>query len=638
MTEAARLRGGTLALVLAATSVSALWGLTARDLTGDELALGEHIGGVLAHSYMPSSPDDFSAHLPLFGVIRALFLQALPASAETLARRLPAALLVLAGAALHWWIFARDRRWGAAVVAGLAFGLHPLASFYAHDSSNYALSPLCAGLVLLGLADLRRGRTGGARWLAAGLVLGTFSDFFFAFVVTTAAAATAWIVRRDPGVRGAALTAWGAAIAIQAIPAGVFLWHISRFPASDFMAPHADAAGERVAAGTALLDHAALVVSSYFEGYHQSHEADRVLLAAAAALVALGLGRAWRGGPVARTGALLLLGILAQMLLVGFVFTATTGHFAPLGVRSHMALLAPLVVVWAAAVGEPGRGRGGAVAAVGAAALVLALGARTGWQVTHLAATRQPVAERLVEAWRDGDALVSIFRLHDRLPDGFPGASDVDPCLPAGPPPARLWLVGDPGSTWPDTIAPCDGGAPLLASGWSLTYAEHQPLPFYEWDSGSFLVGTALYRFDRAPRAVEPWPPARLEVRDPPPGRELTARWRVPGAGDDDVAVLPVTSSVSLPPFVDDADALEVAYRGSDGLTRDWLTVAPGGPGGIRITAGPASGPVVWTDAPSWTLSLAPAGRRGLLLARRALAVLAVLCAAAGMAGLGRRE
>lgn len=628
-----RARVATLTAVLAASAVSALWGLTARDLTGDEQALGEHIAGVLSHCYMPGSPADFSARLPLFGVLRALCMKAMP-EAVALARRLPAALCVIGCAAAHWWLFARERRWGAALFAGLALALHPLASFYAHDSSNYALSPLGTVFVIAGLADLRAGREAGARWLGVGLILGTFTDFFFLFVLSSAAGLTWWVTRGSIGLRRAGLRAWAVLLAVQALPAIVLIRHLTRFPAEDFVAPHADAADVRLDPLEGLADHASRITSSFFEGYHLAGEADPVLFLVALVLAGVGVVRGLRAAPPEHVGAGLLVAALGQMLLVGFVFTAVTGRFAPLAVRSHMVLLSPLVVVWAAAVGEPGRGR--TLATVGAVALLGALGVRTGHQLAHPAATRQPVADRIVDEWQEGDELVSLFSLHHHLPAGFPGRSDVDPCLPDDAEPRRLWLVGDPGSTWPDTITRCGGGEPLLSTGWALRSMEHRPLPFYEWDSGSFLVGTALYLFERGSPAAAHWPTTTLAAPDAPAGHEVSVRWRVPEGDDDDGTILPLAAAMELPAPPPGAEALELALRGPDGVARDWLVLAPAAPGSVRLTTGRAAGPVVWTDAPSLTASVLGDGSV-VSAARRALALLAAISAGVGLA-LGLRR
>jgi len=645
-------------LVLVCAATTACVGLTVRDLTGDELAATASIPGILRHIYMPEGPESFSARLPLFPVLRAICMEIV--GDGFLGRRLPAALATIAGAVALWGVLARRGRWRLGLVAGLVLALHPMASFHAHDSSNYALAALTTVCVLAGLVDLGEGRGGAAPLLATGLLLGTFSDFFFAFLGASALAVTVWLVRERRDQARSAATSWGAVVVAQAVPATVLLAHLARGPASAFVAPHADVDdAPDVGLFDALGGHLRRVGTAFFEGHVPDGDGQLALLGVAALLTTVGLVHAWRSGrPVERMAVLLFALTFGQMLLVGLVFNALTGRVAPLHPRAHMALLPLLAIVWAAAV-TASRGRW-----LAAALLLLLLGTRTGGQLADIADTHARVAERLAAEWASDDVLVTSREIAMRLPPELRAGADLGLCVPPDRLGARrIWVTGDPGATWPGRVRVCAGegeGPPVLeAAPFALRLVESRPVPAYEWGSGSFLVGTVLYLFERG-EAPQPAIPGTVRLASGATSRLGLSAVRTGHQTSDDAEPSTVEHRLGADVLVDgvpaDArrflvDPVLTAPGGTASGGAIQLELAPPEPG-FRLVLGGFPGPVVWSSGlrpPRSTTSVPGAEAPDPVLTARAVhgegpwarsvrRWTALFVAALALAGLRRRE
>ena len=644
-------------LVLVCAATTACVGLTVRDLTGDELAATASIPGILRHIYMPEGPESFSARLPLFPVLRAISMEIV--GEGFLGRRLPAALATIAGAVALWGVLARRGRGRLGLVAGLVLALHPMASFHAHDSSNYALAALTTVCVLAGLVDLEEGPPSAAPLLATGLLLGTFSDFFFAFLGASALAVTVWLVRDGRDRARAAAISWGAVVVAQAVPAAVLLTHLARGPASAFVAPHADVDdAPDIGLLEAVGGHLRRVGTAFFEGHVPDGDGQLALLGVAALLTAVGVLQGWRcGRPVERMAVLLFALTFGQMLLVGLVFNALTGRVAPLHPRAHMGLLPLLAIVWGAAV-TASRGRG-----LAAALLLLLLGTRTGGQLADIPDTHARVADRLAAEWASGDVLVTSREIAMRLPPEVRGRADLGLCVPSDRLGARrVWVTGDPGATWPGRVRVCAGegeGVPLLdAAPFGLRLVESRPVPPYEWGSGSFLVGTVLYLFERG------------EAPSPIPGTVRLAAGATSRLGLRAVRTGHQRSDDDEPSTVEHRLGADVAVDGVPAGARRFLVdpvlAAPGGTAsggaiqlelapsesGFRLVLGGFPGPVVWSsglrpprsttgahgaEAPDPVLTARAVHGEG-PWARAVRRWSALLVAALALAGLRRRE
>ena len=562
-----RMPGPVLAvpLILLAASASAFPGLEVRDMTGDEFGhLGQNVLQMLDRSIEANRPDQFSAHMPLAWIVRHLFHGLL--GDENLAIwRLHSALGCCLGALLSWWAVWRCRAPVRALAVGLLVAVNPILSFHAHDSTNYALTPLCGAILLAGLSDLGAAR-GSSRWvLVLGLLLGTANDYFFAFLSLSAFLMTPLLVRwsADPRrARALAMQVWGLVAVLVALPVFVFVKRLVEVPFSQLVYRHANAALEPMTVWQTVQVGLTDFAVSYVEGYGAGirHQVDPWVAVGPLVLLLCSLAVSLRSRDhLVRSAGWLVALSVTIILITDYVFGQvvwdaagedgpTTRDF-PSFPRTFIGLLPALAVIWVDCLLRNGR-RIGMALVVG---LFLLQALDTGRQVSAVSDTRSWAADRIEELWRPGDLVMSCLNIAHRLRDDIPLVAERRLCLPdTAEPPARILMVTFPGGWEADRVGLCwNQGFSLLDNGYRVRLSEDRFLPPHDEGTNSFLESgirlIVLERSEPDPQGpdIVPW---HLEFEPSllggTRGASVTATWFTNGDAEDETH--PFASRVRL--------------------------------------------------------------------------------------------
>lgn len=502
-----------LAAVLGVAVLCSFWGITVRDLADTELDEFSGSGpmGILRRSISPTS-GDWGAHMPLSHLIRWHVVR-LIGEQSPLAWRLHSATGAVLAAALTWWAVARQGRLALAAAAGLIVAAHPVMSFHAHESTNYALGPVLGGALLLALLAWERDRPRAGVLLGVAAVVGLFNDLFFVFPV---AFAFLWTAARAAGVgatlgevRRRFLVTWGIVAGAGLGPAVWFLVHLGRLDAEQIIGPHADPIpSESVSLLGAAWDLSLRFAGGYLGGYLDAGDRDPWTTWAPLALLVLIAVRAARDrseqGAVHRLATWMALGSFALILLVRLGFGLAFGREFTTEPRIFSALLIPLVLGWSGLCAALGR-RAGLLALGG---LLVAVAIPTARQLGNLSARDSRAAAFIVEHHRSGDLLLVNRQVRWRLPPDLV-SDDMPDCLSDASEdtlPDRIWIArpGD-GQELP-VLWTCDGAErDLLGSGrWRLRHHARWFPPAYDRRSASFLPELNLQLVERGAPSVGP--------------------------------------------------------------------------------------------------------------------------------------
>ncbi len=543
-------------IVIGAAAGAAFVGLGLRDFSGDELgSQGHNLLALFDRALSVDDPYNFSAHMPLAWAMRML-VHAVLGDDAAFTWRLHAAVGAVLGALAAWWCVARRGRPGAALAAGLIVAVNPVLSYHAHDSTNYALGPLTGAVTLAGLCDLADGRKSAALWLALGLLLGCVNDYFFGFVLVSAAILTPLLIRRSPHSavsRAAARKAWIFLGVALAVPAVVLVVRALGVSLSDVIQPHADPLATQPGLLHFLFSEPVRLAVAYQEGYDAFQVSDPWVVVPPVLLVAASVLWGLRSrDPLAFGAATLLALTVAVFMLFAAVFTTALDRLFPVYVRAFTALLPALAVVVALAL----LSRGPRVGAALIAAVVLFHGAATVAQLGSISDTQTWAADRVAAHWRTGDVLSTGLDLRFRLRDDILDFPAAVPCLPDDlEPPQRFWVVVIEGELEPGDVALCEATSTQLVRdlGYRPRLSENRFPPHYEGGTNSFIPPARLILLERsspAPGATgRPILTARFEPTLLPGTRrgEVAATWQT--ARDSwNIDVVPFDRVVPLGP------------------------------------------------------------------------------------------
>lgn len=498
-----------LAAVLGVAVLCAFWGITVRDLADTELDefAGSGPMGILRRSISPQQ-GDWGAHMPLSHLIRWHLVRWF-GEQSPLAWRLHSAIGVVGAAGLAWWAVARQGRLVLALAAGLLVALHPVASFHAHESTNYALGPFLGGLLLLALFAWDQGRPKASFLLAAAVLLGLFNDLFFVFLVGFA---FLWTAGRALGLGPPAegmkrrfLVTWGTVGLALLGPALWFLRHLLALDGEQIIGPHADPIPpENAGIVGAAWDLTTRFAGGYLGGYLDAGVWDPWLTwTPVAVLVLMGIVAARIRTPgleLLRMAAWMVLGSFGLILAVRIGFGLLFEREFTTEPRIYSAFIIPLALGWVGTCAAIGR-RAGLIAIGG---LLLAVGIPTARQLANLSDRDSRAVATIVAHHRPGDLVLANRQVRWRLPPRF-GGDDVSECAP-GPEsalPDRIWIARpEDGQRLPE-VPICDSPSyGLLASGqWQLRHHARWFPPDYDRKSASFLPELTVFLFERgAPR------------------------------------------------------------------------------------------------------------------------------------------
>tara|TARA_Y100001968_G_scaffold315353_1_gene341860 strand:- start:390 stop:2450 length:2061 start_codon:yes stop_codon:yes gene_type:complete len=487
--------------VMGAAAVSALPGLAERDMTGDEWGhLGQSVLQMLDRSIESNNPDQFSAHMPLAWLLRHAF-HSLFGDQSIVVWRLHSALGCFLAGGVAWWALFRRGRPNLALIFGLIVAVNPILSFHAHDSTNYALGPFTGALLLVGLCDLREGRS-SVRWtLPMALMLGMSNDYFFVFLVLSSLLLVPFLIRRAPDPAIAfrhALGALAVPALVFALPAALFARRLSEVPFSQMVYRHANAAERSMTAWETLSTGVTDFSLSYLNGYGSAvrHHFE-LWVNLGPLLLTLGalLFAARARDPMVRVAGALVTIAVAQILVVDYVFGQVVWDAAgedgptvrdfPNFPRTYIALMPALVLVWLASITSLGR-RLGIVLAI---CLLLVQGTAMLRHVTSVSNTRAWAVERIEELWQPGDLVMSCLKVEHRLDPRIPLVSERRLCLPDTlAAPHRIWMVSFPGGWEADRVGLCWNQAHrLLENGYRVRLSEDRFLPPHDEGTNSFL-------------------------------------------------------------------------------------------------------------------------------------------------------
>ena len=542
-------------LILLAAAASAFPGLEVRDMTGDEFGhLGQNVLQMLDRSIETNRPDQFSAHMPLAWIVRHAF-HSLLGDDNLAIWRLHSALGCCFGALLSWWAVWRRGHGLQALAVGLLVAVNPILSFHAHDSTNYAVTPLCGAILLAGLSDLGSARS-STRWvLALGLLLGTTNDYFFAFLSLSAFLMTPMLVRwsSDPKrARTLALQVWGGVALLVAVPAAIFVKRLLEVPFSQLVYRHANAALEPMTAWQTAQVGLTDFAVSYVEGYGAGirHQVDPWVAAGPLLLLFASLAVSLRSRDhlVRAAGWLVALSV-TTILVTDYVF----GHIVwdaagedgptvrdfPSFPRTYIGLLPALVVIWVDCLFRNGRRIGLALVV----ALFFLQAADTGRQVAAVSDTRSWVVDRIEKLWRPGDLVMSCLNIDHRLRDDIPLVSERRLCLPdTAEPPDRILMVSFPGGWEADQVGLCwNQSYSLLENGYRVRLSEDRFLPPHDEGTNSFLESgirlIVLERSEWVAGGAEPVPwhlEFESSILGGTQGAQVTATWFTSGDAEDE--------------------------------------------------------------------------------------------------------
>ena len=417
--------------------VLALWGLDARDLSGDEQhMLRGSLWRIAELSLDPRLP--FTGHQPLSFWLRELVL-GVAGEPRIWAWRLHSGVAHVGTALLGWHLFQSRARPGAALLAGGLLALHPILLFHAHDAGNYALSALLALAMLRGLADLVEGRRGGGLWLGGALALGALNDVYLGLVglVAVVLSLPLW---RAPARRVELRRAWllGAGIALPLV--GLLAARLVLGGEEGAVALHADPVGST--ALPALVDVPLRLLARFGGAAVWGYPAGRTLgpweigpplaLLGVAAAAMLARGRA----VLPRLAASLMLGGLGLFCVGGLVFRLGLDRGLPTEPRALIGLFPLAVVVLVGAVDRAGPRLGtvlGALLGVHTVAVALPLL----WTPGDLRSQASEVVQAGLQA---GDAVVGDGPFGWRLQRAGVSA-EVKECLDEAPLGRVWWLA-----------------------------------------------------------------------------------------------------------------------------------------------------------------------------------------------------
>ncbi len=508
----ARLAG--LAVVLGVGVLCAFSGLTVRDLGDTEFEEFSGSGplGILVRSISPT-PNDWGAHMPLSHLFRWWIVELL-GDQSPLGWRLHAAVAAVAASVLAWWAVARTGRLTLAVAAGVLVAVNPVLGFHSHESSNYSLSTLLGGVLLLALLRWERGLPRAGILLGIIVFLGMFNDLFFLF---PALFVFLWTAGRAAGLGGGAITevrrrflaTWGLVTALAAGPVIWFVSHLLRLNADQIIGPHADPIpSEGVSLWNEAWQLGLRFAGGYMGGYGDVRDQDPWVTWAPLLLLVLVVLWAWRDrapeGEVHRLAVWMVLGSLALILVIRLGFGLLFAREFTTEPRIFTSAIIPLALAWTGLCSGIGK-RGGLVAL---AALIAVVALPTARQLANLPDRDSRAVALIGRHHRPGDMLIVYRQIRWRLPPTL-AAADAGDCLQGGSEdalPDRIWIAAPSDGNQRPVVPMCGGESlDLLATGrWRLRVHERWFPPDADRKSGSFIPELIVALLERAPPSAAP--------------------------------------------------------------------------------------------------------------------------------------
>jgi len=499
------------------------WGISVRDLGSTELDEFSGSGpmGILVRSISPTD-SDWGAHMPLSHVIRWNVVRIL-GEQSPLAWRLHSAVAAVCAALLTWWAVARRGRLALALGAGLIVAMHPILAFHSHEASNYAMSTLMGGVLVLSLMRWEEGQRFSGLQLGAVVLLGMLNDLFFVFFV---AFVFLWTSARALGLgRGAVvgdvrrrfLATWGLVSAAALGPSLWFISHLRKLNTEQIIGPHADPIPD---GGQSLVTIAwelgLRFGGGYVGGYLDAGTKDPWLVWAPLALLVLVAVWAWRdkseAAAVHRVGAWMVLGSLALLLAALLCFHLAFERDFSTEPRTFAAFVVPLVLGWTGLCGALGRRAG----LLGLGGLLVMVAIPTARQLGDLPDRDSRAAALLQKHHRPGDLHLVSRQVRWRLPAGFV-SEDTPECMQGSEEelPDRIWLARPANGGERPVLGTCDGERmDLIATGrWRLRYHARWYPPDYDRQSGSFIPELVVALLERQAPSAGPGAARALDVR-----------------------------------------------------------------------------------------------------------------------------
>ena len=461
----------------------ALFGIDARDLTGDEVAI---FTGTPWETWVLSLGLDafFTGHMPLSYWLRWPILEVF-GSDTVWAWRLHAAV----GFALAAGVTAlTPSRWGLA--AGMLVALSPVASFHGMESANYAWTIGLGAVVIVALQQPIRHRW----WWVAGLALAALNDLYALWLGIGAMVALVMVHR---GERERLARPLGV-LAVLTVP--LVVWVLIRMGVAGEAASvgmHADVASSDSSlwslwtgrlqrfGGASLLGYAAGRESDFWEQWPSIAPPLVVTVGAIRARAA------W-----ARTAGWVLLGGLVSVLVASGVVWLAFGRVLPMEPRVLVGLSPALALCTAATVGSLERGRalvlGIILSVTGTATLVQ--------QLTR--STLHTDAAMFVAAHAEpGDVVVAPERIRTRLLTA--GVSQAIRCMEGMPDASqRVWWIQAQPIEQPFAWQACDDArgdhAPVDMTGWRIAQVWTLGPPEHERSAAGFVRPVAVFEWVRA--------------------------------------------------------------------------------------------------------------------------------------------
>ena len=465
----------------------ALYGIDARDLTGDEVAI--FTGSPWETWVLALGLDEhFTGHMPLSYWLRWPVL-ALFGEDTVWAWRLHAAV----GFAVAAGLTASSRlRWGA--WAGLGVALSPVASFHGMESANYAWTLALGALVVVALeAPVQRWR-----WWVAGLVMAALNDLYAVWLGAGAVAALAVVHRDDRAALRRPLVVLGV------LTAPLVVWMLIRMGVGGEAATigmHADAAGADTSLGSLWLRRLQRFGGANLMGYAFGRESATWEQGPSVLLPLLAVALAARArSPAARSAAWVALGGLGAALLASATVWLAFERVLPTEPRVLIGLVPALLLCVVAAAEAMGRWAmpwlvgAGLPAVAGTAAQVLSL------------STLHTDAAAYVEARAGGaDVVIAPERIRGRMnADRRSSAAECIEAMPAGG--QRVWwVVAQPIEHTLEWRGCLDarGVQPVVdVTGWRLASVWTAGPPEHERSAAGFVRPVAV--FEWVPRSDEP--------------------------------------------------------------------------------------------------------------------------------------
>ena len=474
-------------------------GLSARDFTGDELAIFP--GGPLDIARLAMDPSEpFTGHMPLSYWLRWC-VRAVVGETSWVAWRLHAAVgFALTAVVTVWGVSHR----GWAVVAGGLLALSPVLSFHGMESANYALTALLGAVVMVGLFEPQARH----RWWVFGLLLAAWNDLYSLWLGVGALAVLWWHPRTQRvGLLRPVVLMLGLSVPVVVM----VLWRMVTSGEAATIGMHADLAMSDIWSFEVLFGQIQRFGGAAISGYASGREGglwDRLpslFFPLLAALAALRSGHHW-----GRVSGILLLGGLSAVTCASWVMAVGFGRVLPSEPRVLVGLMPALAVSVAAGLSVLRRpGMLGAVIALGLC------GGATLQQQLNRSTLHTDVAEHVLARLGPAERVVAPPRIRDRFLAAGLSPSRVVTCIDAMPHEQKgLWWVQAQPIEHPFEWLGCyrgDGTTDVVdRSGWRIVETWTAGPPEHERNGAGFVRPVAAFHFEAGSALAERSPTGEL--------------------------------------------------------------------------------------------------------------------------------